>query len=139
MTQLSGSCTCAYVRNAIMTAPQASNALRAAISTPVACRGCPGASKTTATSRMVSNKPRVPAARSGSCGNSRIRFRLIETATNSRPVSAAAAPAEATARFAQSASWYALTAGLSRLVADRCDAVFCPEHSNSDEPVECHR
>ena len=52
---------------------------------------------------------------------------------------AAAAPAEATAKFAQSASWYALTAGLSRFVAGICDAAFCPEHSNSDEPVECHR
>lgn len=82
ITQLGGSCTCPYVRRAIMTAPQASNALRAAISTPVAWWGCPGASKTTATSRMMSNKPRVPAARSGSGGNSRIRFRLIETATN---------------------------------------------------------
>jgi hypothetical protein len=66
-------------------------------------------------------------------------LRLIETATNRRPVSAAAAPAEATAKSAQSSSWYALTAGLSRIGARQGDAACRPEHAKSDEPGECHR
>src|SRR5580698_7147017 len=53
--------------------------------------------------RTPTNISSVSAARPGSCGNASTLLRLIDTATNRRPVSAAAAPTSATKKLSQPA------------------------------------
>ena len=65
---------------------------------PSAAFDWPGARQRIETIVAPSRRTSVASARFGSPGKLRIRSRLIETATNSRPVSAAAAPAVATNR-----------------------------------------
>jgi DNA-binding MarR family transcriptional regulator len=81
---------------------------QAMTSMPRASEGC-GASARLETATTSSSRDRVSAARAGSLGKERICFRLIETATKSKPVRAAAAPTSATKKFCHWAVAYAFT------------------------------
>ena len=66
-----------------------------------AARGCPGTISSSAVTSGVENRISVWPARAGRPGNSRIRLRLMDTATNSSPASAAVAVATAAPKLVQ--------------------------------------
>ena len=73
-------------------------AARTISSTPTPQFGCPGVSMAMAANTGVASRISDCPARRGMRGSDRMRSRLIETATNSSPVSAAPAPAMPTAK-----------------------------------------
>src|SRR5580704_15124812 len=75
-------------------------------STPSATVDWPGTRHALATSSTVINASNASAARDGSCGYCKIFARLIDTATNNRPSSAADAPASATKKLSHPAVAY---------------------------------
>jgi len=73
-------------------------------------------------------------ARPGKVGYAGILLMLIDTETNSRPASAAAAPASATRKFSQPAVEYPLTRAVSQQEAANCTPSWCDKRATDRAP-----
>lgn len=92
---------------------------------PSAALTWPGTVSSTAPMSGVANSIRVCAARLGRCGTSRICFRLIDTAINSKPTRAAAAVATDAPKPVHALAAYAVPTVLMFLTID--EAAHDPE------------